>query len=213
MKVILGCALFAPVQYFVHLARATDALIEVCDSYNRKSYRNRFVIYGANGPMALSLPVVNESGKKSMTRDVRIAYHLPWPDNHIRSIESAYNSSPYYLYYRDEIDAMLQKKWTFLKDLNEAALAFAMECADLDLSVIRYTEDFFGTYDDRRDLRELIHPRIDIAQDAEFNPQSYRQVMGLGKEFVPNLSILDLIFNKGPETPLILRDSYRDTQI
>ena len=213
MKVILGCALFAPVQYFVHLTRANDALIEVCDSYQRRSYRNRYVIYAANGPMALSVPVANESGKKSMTRDVRVAYHLPWPDNHIRSIESAYNSSPYYLYYRDEIDAILQKKWTFLKDLNEAALAFALDCADIDPSVVSYTEDFFGTYDDRRDFRELIHPRMDIAREEEFKPQPYRQVLGLGKEFAPNLSILDLIFNKGPETPLVLRDSYRNTQL
>ena len=59
----------------------------------------------------------------------------------------------------------------------------------------------------------MIHPRMDIARDEEFKPQPYRQVLGLGKEFAPNLSILDLIFNKGPETPLVLRDSYRNTQL
>ena len=133
-----------------------------------------------------------------MTRDVRVAYHLPWPDNHIRSIESAYNSSPYYLYYRDEIDAILQKKWTFLKDLNEAALAFALDCADIDPSVVSYTEDFFGTYDDRRDFR-VIHPGW-ILPGMRNSSHSTGRFWDL-KEFAPNLSILDLIFNKGPETP------------
>src|SRR5690606_33893615 len=143
----------------------------------------------------------------TFTKDVRVSYDTPWNEVHWKSIEAAYNSSPYYLYYKDDIEPIFKKKCTFLKDLNEAALRIAIECCDLDTPV-SYSEDFHPVYAASvKDLREVIHPKKDLEADTEFRPQPYRQVFGPGKAFIPNLSILDLIFNKGPESPLVLRDS------
>lgn len=208
MKKIFSSALFAPVQYFAHLAACSQATIELYCSYSRQSYRNRYLIYGANGPLALTVPVVKVPGKKILTKDVRVSYDTPWHEVHWKSIEAAYNSSPYYLYYKDDIEPLFIKKWDFLKDLNEAALNVTMESAGVVTPVL-YSEDYHPEYASVKDLREVIHPKKDLLGDPDFLPQAYRQVFGLDKSFVPNLSILDLLFNKGPESLLVLRDSLR----
>jgi hypothetical protein len=211
LKKIFSSALFAPVQYFAHLTASSQAIIEAYCNYSRQSYRNRYLIYGANGPLPLSVPVVKVSGKKTRTRDVRVSYDTPWNEVHWKSIEAAYNSSPYYLYYKDDIEPLFAKKWDFLKDLNAAALRITMECTGVDTPVI-YSEEFQLEYASVKDLREVIHPKKDLLTDSDFVPQPYRQVFGAGKSFIPNLSILDLIFNKGPESLLVLRDSFRHDQ-
>lgn len=97
-------------------------------------------------------------------------------------------------------------------DLNEAALRITMECTGVD-TPITYSEDYHSEYTSMKDLREVIHPKKDVLADSDFTPLPYRQVFGIGKSFIPNLSILDLIFNKGPESLLVLRDSIRHNQI
>ena len=206
MKAIFSSALFAPIQYFAYLASASEATIELYDSYSRQSYRNRYVINSATGPQALSVPVTKVSGKKILTRDVRLSYDTPWHEIHWKSIEAAYNSSPFYLFYKDGIEELFRKRWTFLKDLNEAALTLAMDYADLD-TPISYTEAYYADYSDREDFRDIIHPKKDLSINSSFKPVPYWQPFGTGKSFIPNLSVLDLIFNMGPESPLILRDS------
>ncbi len=207
-KKIFSTALFAPVQYFAHLYNAGEADIEHNCNYSRQSYRNRFVIYGANGSLPLSVPVVKKSGEKTITRDVRVSYDTPWNEVHWKSIESAYNSSPYYLYYKDDIEPIFKKRWNFLIDMNMAALTVAMECTGVDTSV-KFTESYIDIYSEAEDYRNTIHPKIDFLTDPLFTPHPYRQVfLGVGG-FVPNLSILDLIFNKGPESLLVLRDSLK----
>jgi hypothetical protein len=139
---------------------------------------------------------------------VRVSYDTPWNEVHWKSIEAAYNSSPYYLYYKDDIEPLLTKKWRFLRDLNEAALRITMECVGVD-TPITYSEEYYSEYASVQDLREMIHPKRDYQEDSDFIAQPYRQVFGIAQPFIPNLSILDLIFNKGPESLLILRDSIR----
>jgi hypothetical protein len=206
LRKIFSTALFAPIQYFAHLAACSQATIELFCHYSRQSYRNRYVIYGANGPLALSVPVVKASGTKTLSKDVRVSYDTPWNEVHWKSIESAYNSSPYYLYYKDDLEPLFTKKWHFLNDLNEAALQITMECTGVD-TPLTYSTAYHSEYPSMEDFREIIHPKTDSRADKDFTPQSYRQVFGIGKPFVPNLSILDLIFNKGPESLLVLRDS------
>ncbi|WP_062125625.1 WbqC family protein [Geofilum rubicundum] len=206
MKKIFSSALFAPVHYFAHLAACSQAVIELHCHYSRQSYRNRYVIYGANGPMPLTVPVVKESGKKTATKEVRVSYDTPWNEVHWKSIEAAYNSSPYYLYYKDDIEPLFTKKWDLLSDLNAEALRITMECTGVD-TPITYSREYHSGNTEMLDLREVIHPKKDFHTDKQFLPRQYRQVFGIEKPFVPNLSILDLIFNKGPESLLVLRDS------
>lgn len=203
---IFSSALFGPVQYFTHLASVDEAIIETDCNYSRQTYRNRFVILGANGVIPLTVPVEKVHNKKTVTRDVKIAYETPWQDLQWKSIVSAYNSSPYFLYYRDEFEPIFQKKWKYLLDLNMASTELAKECIDIDTKLVT-TKDYYSPSTTDIDLRDLIHPKRKSETDLSFQPSPYRQVFNLGGEFIPNLSIIDLIFNKGPEALLILRDS------
>lgn len=203
---IFSSSLFGPVHYFTHLLSAKKVLIETSCNYPRQTYRNRYVILGANGLMSLSVPIEKEHGKKTLTRNVKIAYDTPWQDLHWKSIVAAYNSSPFFLYYRDDLEPFFNKKWKYLLDLNMASTEWAMDIIDIETELIP-TQDYYSPTKEDLDLRELIHPKKEWQIDPTFQPQPYRQVFNLDGTFIPNLSVLDLIFNKGPESLLILRDS------
>lgn len=203
---IFSSSLFGPIQYFTHLANVNEAIIETDCNYSRQTYRNRFVILGANGVIPLTVPVEKKHNKKIVTREVKIAYDSPWQDLHWKSIVSAYNSSPYFLYYRDDFEPIFHKKWKYLMDLNMASTELVKECIDIDTQLLP-TQNYYSPTESDLDLRDVIHPKIRWQKDPYFQPIPYRQLFNLEGEFIPNLSVLDLIFNKGPEALLILRDS------
>jgi hypothetical protein len=97
--VILTTSFFPPIQYFTHLFAAEHVLIEAYERYQKKTYRNRYLIYGANGIIPLSVPIEKGDNTKQLIKDVRVSYNMSWNENHWKTIESAYNSSPYFLYY------------------------------------------------------------------------------------------------------------------
>ena len=203
--IIFSTSFFPPVQYFTHLYSAKGVLMEAWEHYQKKTFRNRYMIYGANGVVPLSVPVEKSDIQKQIIKDVRIAYHTIWNETHWKTIESAYNSSPYFLYYEDEIHAIFNKKWKFLFDMNLASINAILNCLDIKINIeLTATYKISEYYEN--DLRELIQPKNDFRNDMKFTPIEYRQVFGLKYNFVPNLSILDLLFNKGPETLLVLRD-------
>ena len=202
---LLSPAYLGPIQYYTHLSRGT-AVIEQHGHYTRQTYRNRCVILGANGPLVLSVPVEKGRSPNVPDKEVRIAYHTPWQRLHWRSIVSAYNASPYFQYYQDDIYPFFTKKIPFLFDLNMALTHLMIELTGLE-------SDFSLTEGYQRDpgpeildLRELIHPKKEKSEnDPFYQPVAYRQVFDQRHSFVPNLSILDLLFNKGPESILILQ--------
>jgi len=206
---VLTSSFFPPVQYFTHLFAAKRVLIEVCENYQKKTYRNRYLIYGTNGIIPLSVPVEKGNSAKQNIKDVRVSYIMPWNENHWKTIESAYNSSPYFLYYEDDIREIFIKKWDFLLDMNIASINIIANCLEIKTD-LQYTTTYNppGYYE--KDLRELINPKNDVKNDINFIPIEYRQVFGGKYGFISNLSILDLLFNKGPETLLILRDGYNE---
>ena len=117
-NICLSSAYLAPVEYYSEIAKADAVFIEGHDYYLKQTYRNRCLIAAANGQMALSIPVEKASGEKILTRDVRISDHTDWQLNHWRSIESAYNSTPFFEYYKDDLLPFYEKKWTYLMDFN-----------------------------------------------------------------------------------------------
>jgi hypothetical protein len=210
--VILTSSFFPPVQYFTHLFAAGHVLIETCENYQKKTYRNRYLIYSANGIIPLSVPIEKADTAKQLIKNIRVSYNTPWNENHWKTIESAYKSSPYFLYYEDEIRAVFMKKWDFLFDMNIASINAVENCLEIKTDIaLTTTYHPFGYY--KTDLRELIQPKININKDINFIPIEYRQVFGLKHGFIPNLSILDLLFNKGPETLLILQEGYNRREV
>lgn len=204
---LLSHACFAPVEYFVELLYR-PVIIEKHSNYLRQTYRNRFQIMGANGPLSLSIPVEKSRGQKLMDKDVRIAYHTPWQNNHWQSLISAYNSSPFFQFYRDDIESFFTRKYKFLFDFNLEATEVISELLEIDTRISFTSEYIHEPYNEIVDLRESIHPKKNnINPTGLFKPVKYKQVFDERHGFIPNLSILDLLFNKGPEAYLMLEQS------
>lgn len=205
-QAILTSAYLGPVQYYTKFLLYDSLYIEQYDSYQKQSYRNRCRILGANGPLDLIIPVVKVSGEKTIVRDIKIDYSMQWQNNHWRSIEAAYNSSPFFEYFEVDFKPLYEKKWKYLIDFNMGLHAIIAEVLELQ-SELKLTHDYLK-YFEGDDYRTVISPKQNSAlNDSSFTPQPYTQTFGNKYKFEPNLSILDLLFNTGSEAELILDKS------
>ncbi|HNX54175.1 MAG TPA: WbqC family protein [Prolixibacteraceae bacterium] len=203
-SILLSTAYFAPVRYFSKLASYQEIYLEKHENFVKQTYRNRTVILGANGPISLIVPVEKGRAQKIQIKDLRIAYDEEWQRNHWRTIFSAYNSSPFFEYYADDIEPFFQKKHEFLFDFNQQITETILEALDIEAN-FNFTEDFEQVPDNCLNFREQISPKLHlIAPDPTFKAQSYTQVFSEKFGFVPDLSILDLLFNEGPSASEIL---------
>jgi hypothetical protein len=171
----------------MHSERIT---IEAFETYKKQTCRNHCDIYGPNGKQRLSIPVIKVNGNHTLTKDVRISYTQAWQKVHWRSIETAYNNSPFFLFYRDHLEPFFFKKFDFLLDFNTKLL-----------------EVLFNIF--------RIEKQIDLTDHYEKPPvipfnlifPSYIQVFSEKSGFQPNLSAIDLLFNLGPEAGEYLQGS------
>ncbi|MGQ1891255.1 WbqC family protein [Thermophagus sp. OGC60D27] len=207
-QLLLSQACFGPVPYFVLISKAEKAIIEKHSNYQRQTYRNRYKILGANGPLTLSIPIEKGKNIKTKDKDVKIAYHTNWQANHWKSIVSAYNSSPFFQFYRDDFEPLFFDKHTYLLDLNLKITHLICQILDIDTPIETTSQYEKEPGNNIRDLREAIHPKKPVEKAALFVPTiPYKQVFDDRFGFVPNLSILDLLFNKGPEAALLLNET------
>lgn len=206
-QILMSQTCFGPVQYFVHLMRADKVIIEQHTNYQRQTYRNRYRILGANGPLTLSVPIEKGKTPKTKDKDVKIAYHTQWQAHQWRSIVSAYNSSPYFQFYKDDIEPFFVKKYSRLFDLNLEITHLICDLLDISTPIEPSSSFVKEPGEEVLDLRESIHPKKTLEQvDSFIKIIPYKQVFDDRFGFVPNLSILDLLFNKGPEATLILNE-------
>ena len=197
---LLQTTYFGPIQWYQKLYRYDQTLIEQYDSYQKQTYRNRCVIATANGLQALTVPVEHDTLKK--VKDLRISDHNNWRRIHWNALQSAYNESPFFDYYADDIRLFFEKKYEFLVDFNEAIRQTVCNLLDIHPQV-SYTTDFSRQPSDIDDYREVInakHPQ----PDEDFQPRRYWQVFEGKHGFQANLSILDLLFNMGNEAVFYL---------
>ncbi|MGL5682323.1 MAG: WbqC family protein [Marinifilaceae bacterium] len=198
---LLTTSYFSPIQVFSILNKCKDVYFEQFEHYGKQSYRNRCHILSANGVLALTVPVVKASNQKILTKDVRIDYATNWQKLHFKGIESAYKNSAFYDYYIDDFMPFFEQKETFLLDLNLKVLDTLKEFINIDTN-IHLTQDYIRDNDQYIDLRNIIHPKASrIVENIEFTftPKEYHQTFGQRFPFTPNLSILDLLFNEGPD--------------
>lgn len=205
---VLPSCYFPPVQWLSKLLLYSEIAIDPYEYFIKQTYRNRCMILGANKPINLTVPVKKVDGNKTRMKDVRIDYDTRWQHNHIRSIESAYQSAPFFEYTWDEIRIVLTKKEKFLVDLNEKLVACILEYVDIDVNY-RYSKQYVEPEKHLADYRNMISPKKNLAEDPSFIPEPYMQVFNDRKKFVPNLSILDLLFNEGPQARMVLLKSIR----
>jgi len=212
-EVLLSTAYLAPIQYFTKLVSYQQIYIEYCESYLKQSYRNRAVILAANGPLQLSIPVADGPRAKGPIKDLKLSYDQPWQLMHWRGISSAYNSSPFFEYYADDLAPFFHnKKWKYLFDFNLEIQNAILKAINLDVA-IKPTLDYYPqgeAPETTDDFRYTIHPKQQKQEaDPHFFPTPYTQVFNEKWGFVPNLSILDLLFSDGPETIRHLRSCIR----
>ena len=224
---LLQTTYFGPVQWYQKLYRYEHTLIEQYDSYQKQTFRNRCIIATANGLQALTVPVDTHpvlgasaaptvlgtsaaESTKCLLKDVRISDHNQWRRIHWNALQSAYSESPFFEYYADDIRPFFEQKYDFLVDFNEAIRQKMCELIDIHPSV-EYTQEFLSPQEvsstshhpiihDFRDVISAKHPQ----PDADFEVKRYWQVFQHKHGFLPNLSILDLLFCMGPESVFYL---------
>lgn len=200
---LLTTAYFPPTEYFALLAKYSVVYMEACENYQKQSWRNRCRILTANGPESLNVPVVHENGTFSLPiKEIRVEYTTPWVMRTERAIESAYSSSPFFIYYKDALFSILDSHPATLWELNRRIIDFF--CSKIGISPdFRETTDYSPA---EEDYREVIHPKREntVMRDLGMG-RPYWQVFRDKYGFVPGLSIMDLLFNEGPESICWLR--------
>ena len=191
MDILLATTYFGPVQWYQKLYRADSVIIDADEPFMKQSYRNRCYIAAANGVQALTVPIE----KARLTRDVRISDHGDWRRVHWNAIVSAYGESPFFEYYQDDLRPFYEQRWDFLYDFNEAIRQTMCDLIDIPSHLSPLSSHLSSL----TDLRTAINPKHP-APDADFQAKPYYQVYASRYGFQPNLSVLDLLLNMGPES-------------
>ncbi len=183
---------FSPVIQYVAIAKSKEIVFEVEDNFQKQTYRNRCYIYTADGKHSLNVPIQHSKGIKQKTKDIKIDYKDDWHKIHLKTLETAYSSSPFFEYYIDDLKAVFEKRIEFLLDLNLKCHEFAMDALQLKIPTSKTIE--FNEKVNYLDARNLA-----IAKPEKmFNLEKYYQIFSANHNFISNLSILDLLFMEGP---------------
>ena len=199
MKQLLSTTYFGPIQWYQKLYRAESVQIERWESFQKQTYRNRCIIATTNGPQALTVPI-ERLFTINCIKDIRISDHGNWRHLHWNALQSAYGESPFFDYYQDDIRPFFEQRWDNLLDFNEAIREKMCELIDIQPKV-DYSKKFtvYSLSSCVPDYRMVIRPK-NPEPDPDFTPKRYYQVYEQKHGFLPNLSILDLLFNMGPES-------------
>lgn len=218
--VLLTTAYFPPIEYLAAIANECRfnpgmtevepavVYIEACEHYVKQSWRNRCRFYAADGAQTLNFPVCHEDFGKPISQ-MRIDWKTDWLTRHERAIISAYRTSPYFEYYQDELFAILDSRPELMLDFNTQILRFFLRKTGIPAD-IRFTSEWEAvTIEGHKvtDLREAIHPKRPntILKDLGLE-RPYWQVFSPKYGFIPGLSIMDLLFNEGPDSICYLKN-------
>lgn len=202
MTALLSTTYFGPVQWYQKLNRYDRILIERHDSFIKQTYRNRCVIATPNGPLALTVPTKPQTS----TADIQTSDHGNWRHVHWNALKSAYGESPFFEYYADDIKPFFEKRWDSLHDFNLDICHTVCRLIDIEPD-ISLTDHYITPEEAKKenidDYRDVIRPKHPLP-DPSFEPKEYYQVYKQRHGFLPNMSILDLLFNMGNESVLWL---------
>ena len=217
---LLGIAYFPPVSYFALMAEGmvlsqdgiipSTVYIEACENYQKQSWRNRCRIYAADGPQYLNFPIVHEGTHELPIREIKVDYSTPWVIRTERAITSAYESSAFFDYYKDGIFSILDSHPETLFELDLLIINYFLKKIGIAVD-IRFTEEYLPPFPQcvegfGDDYREVLHPkRPDTVLKDMGLEKPYFQVFARKYGFIPNLSIMDLLFNEGPDSINYLR--------
>jgi hypothetical protein len=175
------------------VAQAEKVFFEVEDNYQKQTYRTRMFIAHSNGKLLLNIPIKhNKTEKRQKTKEVMVENDFPWQEHHWRSLQSAYRTSPFFEFYEDDLEYLFTEPVENLMEHNLKLFEVLCELIGIEVEISKTTS--FETTPEITDLRFLINAKI----KSDFQAESYTQVHEANHPFLPNLSVLDLLFNEGP---------------
>ena len=195
MDILIHPNYFPNIHQFTQIIKANNILFEVSDNYQKQTFRNRTYIYGANGKLGLFIPVIHTHKNRELFKDVKISYDSNWMDLHLKSLQSAYRSSPYFEYFEDDFIKLYSEKEKFLADFNIKCIRLISNLLDLDLDY-KISGEYVEKTNDIIDLRDLSNAR----KEKKIDTPKYIQVFESKHGYINNLSIIDLIFSEGPNS-------------
>jgi len=199
---LISLPYFGPITQFASIVNADRVWIEKEDNYQKQTYRNRMYIYGANGQLSLNIPIKHLPKTKVKVHqkysEVKIDNEDRWQSVHWKSLKSAYQTSPFFEFYEDELASLFSKEYLTLFEFNKVCFETVLECLQLDLH-FEYTSEYNKQPENLLDHRTLINAKSSITIPE------YIQVFQEKHGFISNLCILDLLFNEGPNSVAFLR--------
>jgi hypothetical protein len=195
---------FGSIHYIKQIALANPAVIDIHEPFKKMSYRNRTTIISAQGPLLLTVPLQAGRDQKSPMQDVKICYGQNWPNKHMKALSSCYKRSPFYEYYEDALSQLLNNKHVYLVDLNMSIISWLSTVLKRQFNISKTNETLAyldPLYIDIRDTSNSLGAIQNVAY------QDYPQVFMDKQSFIPNASILDLLFCMGPSSNIYLKDS------
>ncbi|VVV01763.1 MULTISPECIES: WbqC family protein [Mesonia] len=198
-SILIHPAYFGSILQFCHISQAEELVFENEDNYQKQTYRNRQYIYGANAKLLLNIPI-KHTGKKNIRqkyKEVKIENDFKWQIIHWRSLETAYRTSPFFEFYEDELIHLYEKEYKYLLDFNYDCFEAVSECLQLEKEYRKTEEYQLEILEEKiQDKRYLIDAKRKQLPTLETYTQVFEDKFG----FIPNLSILDLLFNEGPNS-------------
>jgi hypothetical protein len=199
-EILVSTAYLPPIEYFSIISQSEKILVEHEENYHKQTYRNRCYILSSHGPQMLSVPVYSGSLHKTALKDIRIDYSKRWQQVHLRAMTAAYGTSPFFEFYNDDIFRIVSANHKFLFDLNMALTLHLLENLDIKTEIVS-TTSFEPLIDHPDDYRYRVNPK----KQQVISLRRYNQVFNSAENFVQGLSIVDLLFNMGPESSGYLR--------
>lgn len=185
---------FSPISQYAALYKADEIIFEVEDNYQKQTYRNRCYMYGANGKQLLNIPISHPriEGRKK-TKDVLVEKNSNWQSQHYKSLKTAYNSSPFFEFYVDDLIPIFNKEYKYLLDVVIDTFLFVNDALELDKSFTLSEEYMLDIPNDYR-------PLSNSKSSDSYSYSTYTQMFDDKHGFIKNLSILDLLFMEGPNS-------------
>ncbi|MEZ4779044.1 MAG: WbqC family protein [Flavobacteriaceae bacterium] len=196
---------FPSVSHMIAITKAKEIIFEIEDNYQKQTYRNRVYIAHSNGKLSLNVPVKHsKNGERQKTKEVCIENSFPWQSQHWKSLQTAYRTSPFFEYYEDDLEPLFKDSVENLLELN--LKIFEVLCEIMEIPCRFSFSNEYIKNPKEKDLRYLVEAKTE--PDFPFTP--YQQVLQEKHGFLPNLSVLDLLFNEGPNAVHYLENQVID---
>ncbi|AUC85001.1 hypothetical protein CW731_06730 [Polaribacter sp. ALD11] len=192
---------FSPISQYSEITNAEELSFEMDDNFQKQSFRNRCYIFNTNGKQLLNIPVKHpiSSGRKK-TKDTLVENATPWQDQHFKSLKTAYRNSPFFEFYVDDMAPIFEKEYRYLQDVNIDTFLFVSEALQINTHFDKTIA--YSTEIENNDFRHL----AEVKSQPKKLVDKYIQMFDDKHGFIPNLSILDLLFMEGPNAISFLEE-------